>query len=113
DRPEGPYSVTTTSAEESFGVSAGWRLARGSGPEHGFQLTPPRPNQIAPMPMHQGGIVQTQTGEWWGLSMMDHNSIGRLTCLSPITWKDGWPFFGLPGNLQRTPVTWVKPKTAT
>jgi hypothetical protein len=41
--------------------------------------------------------------------MQDHNSIGRLTCLSPVTWKDGWPYFGLPGNLTRTPPSWVKP----
>jgi hypothetical protein len=30
-----------------------------------------------------------------------------------MTWKDGWPYFGLPDNLTRTPRTWVKPKTAT
>src|SRR5262249_10215598 len=24
-------------------------------------------------------------------------------------WVDGWPYFGLPGNLTRTPKTWVKP----
>jgi beta-xylosidase len=59
--------------------------------------------------MHQGGIVSTLTGEWWGFSMMDVNSVGRLTCLSPVTWRDGWPYFGLPGNLKRTPRTWVKP----
>jgi len=62
--------------------------------------------------MHQGGIVNTPEGEWWGLSMMDANSIGRLTALSPVTWKDGWPYYGLPGNLERTPRIWVKPKTA-
>jgi xylan 1,4-beta-xylosidase len=52
-----------------------------------------------------------QSGEWWGWSMMDHNSVGRLVCLSPVTWVDEWPFFGLPGNLKRSPRTWVKPKT--
>lgn len=61
--------------------------------------------------MHQGGIVQTQTGEWWGISMMDHNSVGRLACLSPVSWRDGWPYFGLPGNPTRTPLTWLKPNT--
>lgn len=61
--------------------------------------------------MHQGGIVQTQKGDWWGFSMMDSNSVGRLTCLSPVTWQDGWPYFGLPGNLGRTPRTWIKPDT--
>src|SRR5207249_4433223 len=38
-------------------------------------------------------------------------SLGRVTCLSPVTWQDGWPYFGLPGNLKRTPRTWVKPNT--
>ncbi len=64
------------------------------------------------MAMHQGGIVQTSAGEWWGWSMFEGNSVGRLTALSPVTWKDGWPYFGLPGNLGRTPRTWVKPRTA-
>jgi hypothetical protein len=62
------------------------------------------------MSMHQGGIVQTPAGEWWGWSMYEGNSVGRLTALSPVTWKDGWPYFGLPGNLGRTPRTWVKPR---
>lgn len=110
DRPEGPYAVTTTSAEESFGVGVGWRL-KGLGRTPGIVLVPPRPAETGPMAMHQGGIVQTQSGEWWGLSMMDHNSVGRLTCLSPVTWRDGWPYFGLPGNLTRSPLTWVKPDT--
>jgi beta-xylosidase len=113
DHPEGPYEVTTISARETLGAGTGWRLrgmGRG-GPD--YHAVPPVPNEMGAMPMHQGGIVQTPLGEWWGFSMMDHNSIGRLTCLSPVTWKDGWPFFGLPGNLQRTPATWVKPKTAT
>ncbi|HEY3757742.1 MAG TPA: glycoside hydrolase 43 family protein [Opitutaceae bacterium] len=107
DRPEGPYQVITTSAEESFGVGTGWRLRH----EAGMGLVPPQPRAVASMAMHQGGIVQTQSGEWWGLSMMDHNSVGRLTCLAPITWRDDWPFFGLPGNLTRSPLTWVKPRT--
>ncbi|HYD85183.1 MAG TPA: glycoside hydrolase, partial [Opitutus sp.] len=112
DRPEGPYEITTISAEETFGVGNGWRL-RGMGRGGpGFELQEPRPTQMGAIPLHQGGIVQTPAGEWWGFSMMDHNSIGRLTCLSPVTWKDGWPFFGLPGNPLRTPRTWLKPKTA-
>jgi hypothetical protein len=45
--------------------------------------------------------------------MMEHNSLGRVTILSPVTWKDGWPYFGLPGNLGRTPRTWVKPDTGS
>lgn len=85
-RPEGPYEVNRAiSAGEGFGVAMG--------------------------AMHQGGIVSTPRGEWWGFSMMDYNSVGRLTCLSPVTWQNGWPYFGLPGNLGRTPRTWKKPDT--
>ncbi|MFO0928687.1 MAG: endo-1,4-beta-xylanase [Gemmataceae bacterium] len=87
DKPEGPYQVNRAiSAGETFGVAAG--------------------------AMHQGGIVRTPAGEWWGFSMMDYNAVGRLTCLSPVTWHDGWPYFGLPGNLGRTPRIWKKPATS-
>ncbi len=110
DRPEGPYEIVTTSAGESFGLGTGWRL-EGLGRKPGIKLIAPQRDSIAGLPMHQGGIVQTQSGEWWALSMMDHNSVGRLTCLSPVTWRDGWPYLGLPGNLTRTPLTWAKPDT--
>lgn len=76
-----------------------------------FTLIAPVENYVGCVPMHQGGIVQTQSGEWWGWSMMDYNAVGRLTCLSPVTWKEGWPYFGLPGNVTRSPRTWVKPAT--
>ena len=62
--------------------------------------------------LHQGGIIDLPNGDWWGYSMMDFRSVGRTTFLSPVTWQDGWPYFGLPGNLGRNPRTWVKPKTA-
>jgi len=28
-----------------------------------------------------------------------YNAIRRLTNLSPVTWTDGWPYFGRPGKL--------------
>jgi len=105
----GPYEVNPSISEgESFGLPSGYGLA---GDRNGvFEVRPPNPNGGAGA-MHQGGIVQTQKGEWWGWSMMDANSVGRLTCLSPVTWQDGWPYFGLPGNLGRTPRIWTKPNT--
>ena len=110
DNPRGPYDIRVMSAKESFGIGTGYRLA-GQQNNPPFKLSPPVENLLGAIPMHQGGIVQIQSGEWWGWSMMDHNSIGRLTCLSPVTWQDGWPYFGLPGNLTRSPQTWVKPAT--
>ncbi|MBX6362616.1 MAG: glycoside hydrolase 43 family protein [Gemmatimonadetes bacterium] len=112
DRPEGPYEVNPAiSADEDFGVVRGYRLRADSTVP--FRLAPPDPRARGQISLHQGGIVDTPTGEWWGFSMMDYNSVGRLTALSPVTWKDGWPWFGLPGNLGRTPRIWTKPHTGT
>lgn len=110
DKPEGPYEVNPEiSADEEFGIPEGNRLVNERATD--FQIKPANPKAVGRMSMHQGGLVQTSKGEWWGFSMMDYNSVGRLTCLSPVTWQDGWPYFGLPGNLKRTPRTWVKPDT--
>jgi beta-xylosidase len=110
DKPEGPYEVNQAiSIDEDFGLAEGYRLQRGAAPP--FNVIPPNTADRGRMSLHQGGVVDTPGGEWWGFSMMDYNSVGRLTCLSPVTWQDGWPYFGLPGNLKRTPRAWVKPKT--
>jgi beta-xylosidase len=112
DRLEGPWEVNREiSADETFGLRQGYRL-RGNGTGPQIVVSPGNPTARGTMSMHQGGVVQTPAGEWWGFSMMDANSIGRLTALSPVTWRDGWPYFGLPGNLERTPRVWVKPRTA-
>lgn len=109
DRLDGPWEVNQeVSRGEDFGLGVGYRVSNRRPP---FQISEPDNSRLGRCAIHQGGIVDTPTGEWWGFSMMDANSVGRLTALSPITWKDGWPYFGLPGNLGRTPRTWVKPKT--
>jgi xylan 1,4-beta-xylosidase len=111
DSLNGPWAVTTISAEESLGIGQGYRQKDGRRREPPFEMNPPDPSPRLDLDLHQGGIIDTPSGEWWGFSMQDHNSVGRLTSLSPVTWKDGWPYFGLPGNLTRTPATWVKPDT--
>jgi beta-xylosidase len=109
DKPEGPYEVNLEiSADEDFGLAEGNRLGAD---RPSFKINPGNPQNAGHLSMHQGGVVNTAAGEWWGFSMMDFNSVGRLVCLSPVTWTNGWPCFGLPGNLGRTPRTWVKPNT--
>lgn len=44
---------------------------------------------------HQGGLVQTQTGEWWFMHFQDKGAYGRIIHLQPVTWKDGWPVMGI------------------
>jgi beta-xylosidase len=113
DKPEGPYEVNQAiSMDEDFGLPQGNRLTDVWARSKPYVIRPGDPKLTGTLSLHQGGIIQTPLGEWWGFSMIDYNSVGRLTALSPITWKDGWPYFGLPGNLGRTPRTWVKPKTA-
>jgi beta-xylosidase len=119
DKPYGPYETTVISAEETMGFHRGWLTANVSlgspVPEPGFKfnLIPAGNNEFGAVSLHQGGIVDLPNGDWWGFSMMDFMSVGRTTCLSPVTWFEGWPYFGLPGNLGRSPRTWLKPDVAT
>ncbi len=61
---------------------------------------------------HQGGLVQTQTGEWWFLHFQDKGVYGRVIHLQPVHWKDGWPVVGInEKNYCGEPVlTYKKPK---
>lgn len=109
ERLSGPWEVNQeVSRGEDFGLAVSYRLASRQPP---LRINPPDASKPGRNAIHQGGIVDTPTGEWWGFSMMDANAVGRLTALSPVTWHEGWPYFGLPGNLGRSPRTWVKPNT--
>ncbi len=118
DRPEGPYETVAISARETMGTQRGWwsgRLGQRStvpAPGAKFEMSKPDDNAFGAVPLHQGGLVDLPNGDWWGFSMMDFKSVGRTTFLSPVTWQDGWPYFGLPGNLGRSPRTWIKPAVA-
>ena len=115
DRLDGPWETVAISASESMGFQRGWWESgvgqRSPIPTDGsvYSAHKPGDDELGAVPLHQGGIVQTAAGEWWGFSMMDLKSIGRTTFLSPVTWHEGWPYFGLPGNLGRSPRTWRKP----
>lgn len=117
DHLTGPWEVNQNiSRGEQFGQVLGWRLSTFRPPlstAPPYAILPPDPSAIGRMAVHQGGIIDTPTGEWWGISMGEENAVGRVVTLSPVTWVDGWPYFGLPGNLGRTPRTWVKPNTGT
>jgi len=40
---------------------------------------------------HQGGIVQTQNGDWYYIAFNDAYPAGRLPVMAPMTWSNGWP----------------------
>ena len=108
----GPYETCVITADETFGYHPvglteweGRIVPDGSKFKIGFEDV----NATAATNIHQGGIVQTQKGDWYALLMQDFHSVGRTVTLAPITWKDGWPMIGLAGNLGRAPRTWTKP----
>lgn len=84
-------------------------LAPAGGVETGWQIALRSKNIYGPYEMkkvlaqgntsingpHQGGLVETQTREWWFLHFQDKGAYGRITHLQPVTWKDGWPVMGI------------------
>jgi xylan 1,4-beta-xylosidase len=94
---DGPWMVTTMVDQESLGVP-GTTPSRANANDRGLWL-------------HQGGMVDTPSGEWWSIIMSDHGSAGRMVSLVPITWDNDFPLIGLPGNLRKAPNTWIKPNT--
>ena len=97
DSIDGPWSVTAMVEGESLGVTV-------AAPDR----AQPRDRGLW---LHQGGMVDTPSGEWWCIIMSDHGSAGRMVSLVPITWENSFPLIGLPGNLRRAPNTWIKPDT--
>ena len=58
--------------------------------------------------LHQGGMVQLKNGDWWFMIMQDRGPIGRVPCLVPVKWIDGWPMLGDEG---KDLITYPKPAT--
>jgi beta-xylosidase len=56
--------------------------------------------------VHQGALIETQTGQWWSVIFQDRDGVGRCPTLQPVTWTDGWPMLGENG---RAVVTYRKP----
>jgi beta-xylosidase len=97
DSIDGPWTVTAMVEGESLGVVA-VAPARANPNDRGVWL-------------HQGGMCDTPSGDWWCVIMSDHGSAGRMASLVPITWDNDFPLIGLPGNLRKAPNTWLKPNT--
>lgn len=79
------------------GVATGWQIALRSKNVYGpyeMKKVLHQGSTIINGP-HQGGLVETQTGEWWFIHFQDKGAYGRITHLQPVTWKDGWPVMGI------------------
>jgi len=45
---------------------------------------------------HQGGYVETPSGQGWFLHFQSRGAFGRIPHLEPVTWVDDWPVMGEP-----------------
>jgi len=43
---------------------------------------------------HQGGLVDTPSGQWWFVHFQDAGAAGRIVHLQPVSWVDDWPIIG-------------------
>nr|WP_307248595.1 RICIN domain-containing protein [Catenuloplanes indicus] len=60
---------------------------------------------------HQGGLVQTQNGDWWYMAFTDAYPGGRMPTLAPITWNGDWPVLTTVNG--RWGATYPKPAIST
>lgn len=56
----------------------------------------------------QGGIWQAANKQWYAMLFQDHEGVGRIPCLLPCTWVDGWPVLG--DEKGKTPQQFTIPK---
>ena len=79
------------------GVTAGWQLVLRSkdiyGPYEEKVVLAQGETEISGP--HQGGWVETQTGESWFIHFQDRKAYGRVIHLQPVKWVDGWPVMGI------------------
>lgn len=79
------------------GVRQGWQVALRSDSIYGpyeEMIVMKQGNSDINGP-HQGGLVDTVTGEEWFMHFQDMGLYGRVCVLQPVTWKDGWPCMGI------------------
>jgi beta-xylosidase len=83
-------------AAPAGGVPTGWQLVlrsrHVSGPyERRVVLAQGKTAVNGP---HQGGWVDTPSGEYWFLHFQDKDAYGRIVHLQPMKWVDDWPVIG-------------------
>lgn len=101
----GKYYITCPA-----GGTEGWQICLRSDHIYGpyeHKLIMNDSSSYPPNGLHQGGMVQLKNGEWWFIIMQDRGPIGRVPCLVPVHWVDGWPMLGADG---KDVITYPKPE---
>jgi len=79
------------------GVEQGWQIAMRSKNVYGpyeckMVMAQGKSSINGP---HQGGWVETQTGESWFINFQDKAAYGRVIHLQPMKWVNDWPVIGV------------------
>lgn len=104
-RINGKYYITCPA-----GGTKGWQICLRSDNIYGpyeHKLIMHDNSSYSPNGLHQGGMVQLKNGDWWFIIMQGRGPMGRVPCLVPVTWIDGWPMLGEGG---RDLITYPKPE---
>ena len=98
---DGWYYLLTAEGGTSYGHMVSVARSRNIWGE--YEPCPHNPilsNRHAYEELHGTGhadLVQAQDGSWWLVHLAfrktvgDIHTLGRETCLAPVTWRDGWP----------------------
>lgn len=100
----GKYYITCPA-----GGTEGWQVCLRSDSIYGpyeHKIIVDDNSSYPPNGLHQGGMVQLKNGDWWFIIMQDRGPIGRVPCLMPVKWVDGWPMLGTDG---KDVITYPKP----
>ena len=100
----GKYYITCPA-----GGTEGWQVCLRSDSIYGpyeHKIIVEDNSSYPPNGLHQGGMVQLKNGDWWFIIMQDRGPIGRVPCLMPVKWVDGWPMLGTEG---KDVITYPKP----
>jgi len=101
---DGKYYITCPA-----GGTEGWQVCLRSDSIYGpyeHKIIVQDDSSYPPNGLHQGGMVQLKNGDWWFIIMQDRGPIGRVPCLMPVKWIDGWPMLGTDG---KDVITYPKP----
>ncbi|MDP4277683.1 MAG: family 43 glycosylhydrolase, partial [Bacteroidota bacterium] len=98
------------------GVKDGWQMAIRSrsvyGPYEAKKVMDQGASSINGP--HQGAWVHTPFNEDWFFHFQEQKPLGRVVCLQPMSWNNGWPVIGVDkdGDGCGEPLlTYTKPKT--
>ncbi|NMH86119.1 glycoside hydrolase family 43 protein [Flavivirga algicola] len=80
------------------GVEFGWQTAlRSKSPKGPYEIkTICETGNTGINGPHQGGLVESHTGEWWFIHFQSVGTLGRIVRLEPAHWTDNdWPVVGI------------------